>query len=672
GASIGENDEIRTAKGSRAMLRLTDGSLVEVSERADLSLSRGWRGATIRLDRGNVIVQAAPQHRGLLYVSTGDCLVSVKGTIFAVSRGTKGSRVSVLQGLVKVRHGAVTQLLHPGQQDASTAALEPVPIAQQISWSADSGKYLALLADFSTLGKQIESIPSPGLRYSSTLAADVPPDTVVYAAIPNLAGTLTQVGRMFDQRAQQSDALREWWTAQRGANLRQLLSQAGSFNQYLGNEIVIAVSPDASGRLRGSPVLLAEVTRPGLDTYLATQFKGAIGVYLKNNLLALSPDAVSLAKAEASIAHPGAFLQTPFYQHIAPSYQAGAGWLFAADMEQIVKSSVPPTSMAAVAGGALNNVSYLMVERRETGGRTDNRAVLNFTGPRHGPPSWLAAPAPMGSLDFVSPNAALAASFAVKNPAAMLQDILSVNAGVARALSQFESATGVDPVNDIAGALGGDVTFAVDGPLLPVPAWKLAIEVYDPARLEMSIERLIDTWNRQNTSAQGKLTLSKSQSGSTTFYALTAEKMPFETDYTFIDGYWLLAPSRALLDTAIQNRAAGVTLIRSTTFQSLVPSDGYTNFSGVVYYDLGGALAPVAAELKALGVLSPSSQASLDTFSQNNAPGLIYAYGGTDKIAVATGGSMFQLALDAMIGGSAGLLPRAMVDLKDRSNSPPQ
>ena len=44
GYEIRNGDEVRTAKGSRAVVRLLDGSLVEMGERSDISVSRGVEG----------------------------------------------------------------------------------------------------------------------------------------------------------------------------------------------------------------------------------------------------------------------------------------------------------------------------------------------------------------------------------------------------------------------------------------------------------------------------------------------------------------------------------------------------------------------------------------------------------------------------------------------------
>ena len=146
GYEIRNGDEVRTAKGSRAVVRLLDGSQVEMGERSNLSVSREWRGTTIHLDGGQVIVQAAKQQSGhRLYVATDDGLVSVKGTIFSVNRGTKGSRVAVIEGVVRVNFGEETTDLHAGEQATSGSTVSKVPIQNEIAWSRNSAKYLALL-----------------------------------------------------------------------------------------------------------------------------------------------------------------------------------------------------------------------------------------------------------------------------------------------------------------------------------------------------------------------------------------------------------------------------------------------------------------------------------------------------------------------------------------------
>ncbi len=115
-------------------------------ERSQVSLTGAHDGIRINLDRGSVIVQAAKQRNGHLYVATDDCTVSVVGTVFAVSSGVKGSRVSVLEGEVHVsRASAPQRALFPGQQMTTNPSLTPVSIEDEISWSRNLDTHLALL-----------------------------------------------------------------------------------------------------------------------------------------------------------------------------------------------------------------------------------------------------------------------------------------------------------------------------------------------------------------------------------------------------------------------------------------------------------------------------------------------------------------------------------------------
>jgi len=210
-------------------------------------------------------------------------------------------------------------------------------------------------------------------------------------------------------------------------------------------------------------------------------------------------------------------------------------------------------------------------------------------------------------------------------------------------------------LDDISAPLGGEVTFAFDGPLLPAPSWKLVLEVYDPEKLQATISTLVESFNRQSPANAGRLQLSTRQIGSQRYFTLSnAKRSEFEVNYTFVDSYLIAAPNQALLARAIQNREAGYTLIQSQLFRSQLPSDGYTNFSAILYHNLGMVLTPLAQQLKATGTLTPEQQQSLDTLSANSAPGLIYAYGEPDRIVVASDSGFMGLDMNSLLSTGEG------------------
>jgi hypothetical protein len=700
GYKIGNGDRVRTAKGSTAVLRLADGSLVEMGERAGVSVSRAWKGTTIQLDDGQVIVQAAKQGSGHLYVATDDSLVSVKGTIFSVNHGLKGSRVAVIEGVVRVDSGDTTTELHPGEEATSSASVAKVPIPSEIKWSKDSAKYLALLGDFAVLEKQFAAIPGPGLRYSSELMRYAPENTVVYAAIPNLTHTLDEASRLFEDRLKQSPALRDWWKQQQkgnGPKLADVLSQLQTFSSYLGDEVVFAVGK--TGTNYSAPVIFAKIRQPGLEG--SVQLEGFLQkeskrlgstrsqvpmvivhdpssipavagepllVYLNNDLLIASPKAADLQQAIARAKQGGGAQESPFFQQIAQAYQQGAEWLFCADMEQIVVENVHADGSSTKLPAGMADVRYLTMQHREVGGKTDNQAALTFASDRQGVASWLAAPASMGSLDFVSPDASMATSVVIKNPRSILEDVFQmIGAGDSKFnqdLAEFESKSGVRVLDDIAAPLGGEVTVAFDGPMLPTPRWKMIFEVYDAATLQATIEKLVDSYNREKPAQKHAMQLAKKQVGSQTYYVIrSADAAATEIDYTYVDNYLMAAPDTATISRAIQIRQAGFDLPHSTTFQALLPSDGYTNFSGIFYHNIGPVVGPIAAQLKSSGTLTAQQRQSIDALTANSAPGLIYAYGERDRIVVAsnTGFMGFDLGTLMTMGHNGPFLPQMML-----------
>jgi hypothetical protein len=658
GYEIRSGEEVRTAKGSRAVVRLVDGSLIEMAERSDLSVSRAWKGVTIHLDGGQVIVQAAKQRTGRLYVATDDGLVSVKGTIFSVNHGMKGSRVAVIEGVVRVDFGENATDLRAGDEATSGASVSKVPIPDEISWSRDSAKYLALLGDFAVLQKQFAAIPGPGLRYSSELLPYVPDHTVVYAAIPNLANTLGEATRLFQDRLQQSPALRNWWAQQQsrsGPKLQDMLNQVKTFSSYLGDEVVFAVGKN--GTEYTAPVVLAKVKQDGLEAFLQTQSAlqtipnpwGAtpsagrpLMVYVSKDLMIASTDLGELQRAATRAQQGGgsSFAGTPFYQQIARSYEQGAEWIFCADMEQIVAPNVQANNNHSMPPG-IDQVRYLTMEHREVGGKSESQADLTFASERQGVASWLAAPASMGSLEFVSPQASMVTSAVIKNPKSIMEEIFKMigsdKADFGQHLAEFESKTGVNVLNDITAPLGGEVTMAFDGPMIPTPRWKLIFEVYDPATLQSTIAKLVESFNREASAEGHAVQLTQRQVGGQTYFVIKSpSESNYEVDYTYVDNYLVAAPDVATISRAIQGRESGYTLAKSASFQALLPNDGYTNFSAIFYHNIGPVVGPLVQQLKASGALNRQQQQSVDALTANTAPGLIYAYGERDRIVVAS------------------------------------
>jgi Putative zinc-finger/FecR protein len=651
GAVIRNAEDLRTAKGSRAILRLLNGAQVEMGERSDVSVSRGWRGTSVEVERGRVIAQPAALGGGAYLLAAGDLTIPVRNAVLALDRGTKGSRVAVAKGSARVQLPGKTEEIAAGDQRAFGYHLANVSLESEFAWSSNADSYLALLGELKTLQKQLGAIPAPGLRYSSSLAKYLPVNTVVYAAIPNVGGTLSEAKRIFEERLSQSEVLRQWWQQQPASHngaMDAALKQISALSQYLGNEIVFSVAATSAHQF-SQPLFLAEVIRPGLEAYLQQNVPpdAKLSISVTDHLIVASPDSQQVQAVMQSLnGTAGGFVQTPFFQRIAQSYAIGAGYLLAVDMEQIVPKSV---SDAKRVPPGMENARYLVLERRAIASDdTETRASLSFAGGRQGMASWLAAPGPMGSLDFVSPDANFAAAAVLKNPLTIVQELISyasqAGSGTAQRLSELEEHLGVKLADDIAAPFGGDVTFAIDGPLVPVPSWKLAAEVYNPEHLRQTIATVIEHLNQQAGAESGKLLFTNEVVKSRTFYVIQNQSKPGLAGYfTFVDGYLLAGANEQLLLQAIENRQTGYTLVSSAKFQKQLPADGYTNFSAVIWHDAGKNLQALAEQVK-------SPQGSLFTLLASTGPGSICIYGEPERIVAATKGDFLGFNLNTLAG----------------------
>ncbi len=275
GASIGEKELVRTGPGAHAVLRLADGSTVDVNERTELFVTAAWSGRAIHLQRGDVIVQAAKQRRGHLRVLTRDSIASVKGTVFAVSAGMGGSVVSVVEGSVAVSQPGREVVLSPGEQAASNPALA-TSVEEAVAWSPSAEEYLAILASFVKIERQLAGHLPGDMRTASALLSYLPSGALVYGAVPNLGGTIGRALGLAEQQSAENAAFGAWWNSETGLRLRQIVDRVQSVSSLLGDEVVFCAASPGSGE--PVPMVMARVQsgrRAELANALAGLFAGA-------------------------------------------------------------------------------------------------------------------------------------------------------------------------------------------------------------------------------------------------------------------------------------------------------------------------------------------------------------------------------------------------------------
>ena len=697
GAKLQQNEKVRTAKDGHAIVRLGDGSTIEMKDRSELYLTKSGKSTTIHLDRGSIVVEAAKQKDGKLFVESGDSLVSVTGTVFSVNNGTKGSRISVIEGEVNLNHAGSDHVLRPGDQATTSPAITTIPVNDEVAWSRNADKYSAVLNGLANVKNALKSVQQPGVRNSTHLLDLMPENTVVYAALPNFANSIVESHRIIQERMSQNPALREWWEKEqsgRGQNMDQVVETIRQFGSYLGDEIAVSVSMDDQGK-PSEPLVLGELKnsegfRPFLESQIAKyagEKKGPeiqfvedpmtavaqsddkhdkLYVWIQQNLLVASPKLQPLQNVGTALAHGNvtSFTATPFHNRIAQVYQEGAGLVVAANLEKVVaatkgeRTKGPNAEKQETALNKLGilSVKYFVLDQKDTNGKTHTQASLSFNDPNRGIPSWLAAPGPMGSLEYISPDANVVAGFVVKNPATLVDDLLGVlevvSPDLRKNLDKLQSDHGLNIRDDIAAPLGGEFAFAIDGPILPTPSWKMVFEVNDPAHLQLTLERVVSEVNKQATYlGKSGLSWEKTDVGGRTYYTLKSVDFgAIQVNYTYANGYLIVGPSRALVERALQSQENGLSLLHSAKFTAGLPADGNANFSAVFYHNIGG-LVPAGVATAAQNLPSGPQQA-IKSIASDMPPTLAYAYAQGDSITFManTEGGPFGLGPATLLG----------------------
>jgi hypothetical protein len=486
-----------------------------------------------------------------------------------------------------------------------------------VTFQQQIAKYPGFLTDLGHLFERWQKeLTFPQARGQSKLLPLLPQSTTYFIAIPNYGDSAHQALEIFHQELKNSTGLRNWWQGEMsttGPQLEESIDQFYLLSQFLGDEIVIS---GASGDTNSKPFLVAQVRKPGLREFLTNSIKDP-SRKSTFNLRVLDTSELSLAKNSAKtqdivvlvrpdyvIAAPDLdrvrqlnslldsttkpFPSTLFGQRILRTYDGGVSIVGAADLHSIV-SQIPKTEMKdqrAFEQTGFKDMKYLIWDRKDSGIKGVSETELSFTGSRHGIASWLAPPAKLGSLEFVSPKSFFVLSIALKNLGEIFDDVKELasysNPNAFATLPNMEQALHISLKDDLLSQLQGEITLELHNLDEHGPTWDLILRVKDSDRLQRTLEKLLSSAPVQMTTFE---------SGGVSYHSLVvpAKQQPVRITYAFADGYLLFASSQELAAEAISLHKSGKGLANSPALATTLPAGYSPEVSALLYEDATAA-----------------------------------------------------------------------------------
>lgn len=560
----------------------------------------------------------------------------------------RSTAVIVTSPMILLASAAVAQTKsghNPPATGTTQPAIAPNPFLQEMSQYPGLQQELGELFEKMRAGVQL-----PADRTQSGLLPVLPESTLFYAALPNYGEPSHQALRIFQQELQESPVLRDWWhhgsMAASGPKFEEALDKFYQLSQYIGDEVVVSGGPGAQND--PSVLMIAQLRKPGLKEFLTQAVKDLGGpsspnlrvldinelasaqelsskkglvIVVRPDYVLAGTDLAALRKVNARLERKGTeFAATPFGQRVAHAYDGGVSAIGAVDLHSVLallpRSTEQNEKLLQRTG--FSDMKYLVWEHKSVERQAISEVELSFNGPRRGIAGWLAAPGPLNSLDFVSPDATMAGAVRLNDPAHIFDQIQELstisNPKAFAAVAQIEQGLNLSLRNDLIQRLQGEIGFEMDSPVNNTAVWKVILRVDDPARMQAVLGKLL---------AMAPVRPQYSEEDGVGYHTLQIPnpQKTVEVAYAFVDGYLIIASSREKIAEAVRMHRTGGSLAKSPKLTAQLPTGNLSEVSGLLYEDPTAVM--VLSMLRAL----PGFPASIAKSTAAAPPVVLCAYG---------------------------------------------
>ncbi|MGB7281890.1 MAG: hypothetical protein WBE13_06480 [Candidatus Acidiferrum sp.] len=565
---------------------------------------------------------------------------------------------------------------------AAPCKAQSTPARQQseLPWTKDLNRYPGLLDELGRLyAKLQQDVQFPAPRAESHLLPLLPASTMSYAAFPNYGDVLQQTLATFRQELQESTVLRDWWAhgelAAGGPKFEESLEKLSQFDQFLGEEIVV------SGAMDGHEpkfLVVAGVKKPGLKQFLQqwisqlsidrpagdsqpeirvldvqelatakdTGKSNKLLVLVRSDFVVAASDLATLRGFNARLDSANReFSSSVFGKRVAQEYQSGVTVLAAADLQKILNQAPPSVKQnVSLQQSGFADMKYLVWDHKIVGGESFSQSELSFNAPRHGTASWLAKPAPLSNLDFVSPKAILASTVVLTSPAQIFEDVKAMstatNPNSFATIAAFEKMLNLSLKDDLLRYLTGELTVELDNLAPPNSTWTVILGVNDADHLQKTLSTLLTVANFQ---AQPM------EDGGITYYKvrIPSGKTVLEIGYTFADGHLIVGSSQEVVSDAVHLHQSGESLGKAPKLLAALPPGRTLEASAMLYED------PTAMAALGMRQIAPGIAQTLAQFSRDTKPTVVCLYGEDSAIREASKSASFDAGTALIVAAVA-------------------